>query len=357
MTKSKAIIATVALALAGVLGLGYVGASVWRNSWNPTEWVKPKTEIVKPDDEESKSWGKAINTATGEVLDEAETYAMPTSVMFMSERSESEIATAEYTAPTVTFTAAVSNEYLNIPLTLPESTEFLEVTPVNETTFTVKCLKPFSEKQKLTVTSTVDPTVKIESNVDYLKTVNIGEAGLTTCAFGESVGAYVQVDYLNTGTIEADGYELYGFTRIDPSCEEEFSDLLKFDIEFLLYEHTWESSQVTYVKSQSGRQGEGQLKAESEEILGYADLIKNWDSYNEQQQNAIKYVWYILNEKYSTALVKNDVYVSYEINGNLVKDGGHTANVQDGYETNLDCPEGEALAPIVTLTPDKYPVF
>ena len=212
-------------------------------------WQKGNIVFNPVEQEQSEDNGAPVTDENGEDISSTGTQAMPKAMTF---RSATALDGKDATYDSVTLKATVKPENTynkavdwEVLFVNPSSswangktvTDYVTVTPQSDgsTTATVKCLKPFSEKIKVVVTSRSNTEAKAECTVDFAKRLT-----------SFSLGFYADASYSGSPTVsysfpassmnisgknlaDAKAWKIDNAVYTDGTVDNSFKYLLKFD--------------------------------------------------------------------------------------------------------------------------------
>lgn len=187
--KSKKVLAATALALVGVLGVSYVGASVATGSWNPGKWFD--TEQVSP-----------IETPPGGlILGEGEGNGISLMTTLISTEEYEEYGISEQADSAYLITATVNSEASDVTdftfsctwknassswASGKSVSDYFTITQstTNKLQATATCLKAFGEPVTISCSYDFDRSIKATAQADYLKPLtNVTVSGFDAADF------------------------------------------------------------------------------------------------------------------------------------------------------------------------------
>jgi hypothetical protein len=182
--KKQGLFAAVALTLAALLGIGYIGTSVALKSWNPKNWVKEQQEQEEQEDNTANNLVIAQDYASADIQ-------LMSEVIPMSAYEEEGIATYADSAYTLTATVTPDTAtYKAVTWAIAWKdasstwangktvTDYVTITPTAEGALTANlaCSKAFGEQVIVTVACQDDTSKTATATVDYRKRLE----GVTT---------------------------------------------------------------------------------------------------------------------------------------------------------------------------------
>lgn len=295
------------LAVAIVAGI-VVGAIYLDKSLNPSE----------PDDGGKNRYAIAAISDEGEKLYAGGTYSMPKAMTIVAEAPKS----GEY-APDGEFiiTASVSNEYINGIFDFTYdfingadgwangkvASDYISVTPVSANQAKVSLLAAFGTPIQIKAQLAGSDSFAT-CRVDYLQRITTtGTIEIGGTDFSDEASIDVKFDY-GIGTIKGD-WELTGaYIALDWDFIESFKSYLKFDP--IVGALGLSSLDITTTESDNNW---------VDFIFGtweYSMFVKDFNSYSEQQKNAVYYAWWTAYKDYgihnSNILIDVDLNYSYK---------------------------------------------
>ena len=276
-----------------------VVAAAWVAGWQITGKMNPADWFGNNDNNQDQTNSHIIAvTSDGKKLIADNSYAMPRAMTFVN-KSSSYSKSKEFNV-----TATLSNQYINglfdweVSFVDPTSSwavgksaeYYVQVQPITDgsATATVKYFSSFNEPIK--VTATLRDTDKSDScTVDCLKNFEMTDCWIDLDDFGFRLEGGCSLD-CTTGTAFADYRVQYIRLCIDSAFEEAIKSYLKFDIEIHSFYFNELFTENLVVEEQSDLHL--QLLFMNEHLLSYADFIENFDAFDDEHKEAIKYAWY-----------------------------------------------------------------
>lgn len=328
--RKASIIGVICVLLAVVIAIAAgIGSSGFKN-WQVKTWFNNWFGLVNTIEEEDKGTELLAVSDKGKAMRDGGTYAMPTAMAFvLSEEDRSASNTAgEFTGEKgVTLTATLSNKYIrgdyewSFDFANPASTwaqgknasDYLSLT-VDETSTdkaTIMALAPFGEP--ITVTATLAGSDKCGTcRVDYLHRVTYSgdKTYLIEGDFGESLGFESQMSF-GIGTVYGEVGFYNAKVSLSGSFENEFKSYLKFNVTLVEY--------IIFTSATGSYSGgiSGDVQFFTGDTLEYSMFINDFDSYSDEQKEAIYYAWWAAskNRSYNADI---DMSVTYSYNGVLI---------------------------------------
>lgn len=314
----------VAAVVAVLLVLAVVGlGSAWATGWaitgevNPSNW-KNTAEATEP--------RTVAVTNDGQALTNGCTYDMPAGFTFLSARSVSS-ETLEYVAGgEITLTAELSNEYINGKFDWSAdfansssawaqgkvASYYVGLEPIDGgRQVKLNYLAPFSEQ--IILTATLQGTESSAScTIDCLFRIKSVQPS-TGWHFTDYVCLGVTPKYVDNGTVKGELTFHSIYASIDESFQNKVKSFLNFDIDFKgYYANSFDNS--VYDSDENG------FYLDTNVEITPTLFIKNYETYDEEHQNAICYAWYAANK--ATNNSNNATYdfaVDYNYNGQFVE--------------------------------------
>lgn len=316
---------------------------------NPS-WFE-KDEGKTPDKDNSSSKQVIAISDTGEKMLAGGTYVMPEAMTIVAEAP----AGSNYAqSGEFTLTANLSNEYINGNFNFTcyfpegsddwanskEASECIEITPITSSSAKVKLLAAFGAPIEIKA-QLIGSESFATCRVDYLqRIVDTGRIYITASDFDDEAKIDVSFNY-SIGTVKGDWEFKSAEIALNWNFIEYFEGYLKFEPTYSALELSSEDISSVDKHGNSVVFNFGTWK--------YSMFIKDFNSYNEQQKNAIYYAWYAAYNDFSGSYDEYnllvDIDLSYTYHGAVVA----TFNEQDSPFGLTGFTYGEGISPDVKL--------
>ena len=335
--KTANVICWLALIAAIIVVSVFVTGYVLTDTLNPIKWRG---------EQPSQSWGKVMDDA-GNEMNSAETYDMPSAILFYSTSTPETATSLKLAPPTVTVTAshnfALNNVEVDWATEYPSganASDTVTVTPTKDgsLTATLQCRKQFEHPITLKVTLRSNPTKTATCKINYIKRVD-GFSNFSLCGtdFGDTSGIEC-TPVFGAGTAKG-SLQIKQLTyRLLDGFKTAVQNNLKFEVAFKDYS----VSDIALNDKYYSYEGE---------IWAYSMFIENFDAYDAAHKNAIYYAWYSAYFKEYDG--KSNIYFDFEME--LIYSGTVIESIQEtdylGTNTsylNGDC-YGYDASPDLTL--------
>lgn len=294
MTKKKFLGFLAVIILIVVLGAAYLIGYKFTGTWDVRAWVNGNIAQGDQSDNEEPTTQLLAVSSVGTAMHDEMDYAMPAAMAFVTSVAETRAASG------VTLTANLSNNYIRgdyewiFDFENPASewatgkvaSDYLRLTPDTETpeNANVMAIKAFSEPIIITATLVGGKGSSGTCKIDYLHKFSGGNIECSgSCEFGEMLT-------LGLGNVFGDG-TLYGdlvlsdcVLSYDTTFKEIFDSHLKISVPL--------TSTVLSEKLNCEIVGNG-FAASVPITINYSTFIKNFDSYSDEQKQAIYYAWWV----------------------------------------------------------------
>ncbi len=333
-----ALVVALLVMIASVLTTGYI----LTGTANPFKWVKDKQTQPQP----LTAWGKVMDDA-GNEMNSAETYDMPSAILFYSTATPDTAASLNLAPPTVTVTASHNFELNNVEVDWAteypsgaNASDTVTVTPTKDgsLTATLQCRKQFEHPITLKVTLRSNPTKTATCKIDYVKRVeSFTSFSLSGTDFEDSSG-FSCTPIFGAGTVKGNlRVKQISYKLID-GFKTAVQNNLKFTIRFKDYTTGNFALNDTYYSYEG-------------EPWAYSMFIESFDTYDQAHKNAIYFAWYTA--YFEDFEGKSNVYFDYDIellyNGKVIDNFQESDYMGTGENyLNGDC-YGYDASPDLTL--------